>query len=74
MTEERRFEDAASSTNLPPPVEFYLVLVEDRRPERFKTITEVRDQIEKDLLAQERTRLEKQWVEKLRKKTFVRVF
>jgi hypothetical protein len=34
----------------------------------------VRDKIEKDLLAQERTNLEKQWVSKLKKKTFVRVF
>jgi peptidyl-prolyl cis-trans isomerase SurA len=73
-TEERSFEDAAASTNLPPPIEFYLMLVEDKRPERFKTLTDVRDQIEKDLLTQERARLEKQWVDKLKKKTFVRVF
>jgi peptidyl-prolyl cis-trans isomerase SurA len=74
MSEERRFADAAASTNLPPPIEFYLMLVEDKRPERFKALTDVREQIEKDLLAQERTRIEKQWVDKLKKKTFVRVF
>jgi len=74
LVEERQFETASASTNLPPPVEFYLMLVEDKRPKRFKTLTEVREQIEKDLLAQERTRLEKAWVEKLKKKTFVRVF
>jgi len=74
VLEERRFEDAAASTNLPPPTEFFLMLVEDKRPERFKPLTDVRDRIEKDLLAQERNRLEKQWVEKLKKKTFVRVF
>jgi peptidyl-prolyl cis-trans isomerase SurA len=74
VVEERRFEDAAATTNLPPPMEFYLMQVEEKRPERFKTLTEVREQIEKDLLAQERTRLEKQWVDKLKKKTFVRVF
>jgi parvulin-like peptidyl-prolyl isomerase len=73
-TEERSFEDAAASTNLPPPIEFFLMLVEDKRPERFKRLAEVRDQIERDLLAQERTRLEKQWIDKLKKKTFVRVF
>ena len=50
------------------------MLVEDKRPTRFKPLTEVREQIEKDLLAQERNRLEKQWVDKLKKKTFVRVF
>ena len=74
LVEERRFEGAAAVTNLPPPMEFYLMLVEDKRPERFKTLIEMREQIEKDLIAQERTRLEKQWVDRLRKKTFVRVF
>jgi len=74
VVEERRFEDAAASTNVPPPIEFYLMLVEDKRPERFKSLTDVREQIEKDLLAQERNRLEKQWIDKLKKKTFVRVF
>jgi len=74
LVEERRFESALAVTNLPPPVEFYLMLVEDKRPARFKTLTEVRDQIEKDMLAQERNRLEKQWIDRLRKKTFVRVF
>jgi len=74
LVEERRFENAAAVTNLPPPAEFYLMLVEDKRPARFKALTEVRDQIEKDMLAQERNRLEKQWIDKLKKKTFVRVF
>jgi peptidyl-prolyl cis-trans isomerase SurA len=74
MVEERRFDSAASSTNLPPPTEFYLMLVEDKRQARFKPLVEVREQIEKDLVAEERTRLEKQWIEKLKKKTFVRVF
>jgi peptidyl-prolyl cis-trans isomerase SurA len=74
VTEERKFADASAVTNLPPPAEFYVMLVEDKRPERFKTLVEVRKQIEKDLDAQERTRLEKQWVDKLKKKTFVRVF
>jgi len=50
------------------------MLVEDKRPNRFKTLTEVRAQIEKDMLAQERTRLEKQWVDKLKKKTFWKFF
>ncbi len=74
LVEERRFENAAAATNLPTPIEFYLMLVEDKRPKRFKTLTEVRKQIEADMLAQERNRLEKQWIEKLKKKTFVRVF
>jgi hypothetical protein len=74
MTEERRFDDAAASTNLPPATEFYLMLVEDKRAERFKALTDVREQIEKDLKTQEQQGLEKQWVDKLKKKIFVRRF
>ena len=74
MIEERRFDSAAAVTNLPPPVEFYIMLLEDKRPARFKALTEVRERIETDLVAQERNRLEKQWIAKLKKKTFVRVF
>jgi parvulin-like peptidyl-prolyl isomerase len=54
--------------------EIYLVLLEDKRPAHFKSLGEVRDQIEKDLVLEERSRLEKQWIEKLKKKTFVRYF
>ncbi len=74
MVEERRFDSGSALTNLPPPIEFYIMLVEDKHAQRYKTLAEVRGQIEKDLLAQERTRLEKQWIDKLKKKTFVRVF
>jgi peptidyl-prolyl cis-trans isomerase SurA len=74
LVEERRFETASAATNLPPPIEFYLMLVEDKRPSRFKTLTEVRGQIETDMLAEDKRRLEQQWVDKLKKKTFVRVF
>jgi peptidyl-prolyl cis-trans isomerase SurA len=74
MVEERKLSSGSVLTNLPPPSEFYLLLVEDKRPARFKPLTEVREQIEKDLQTQERARLEKTWVDKLKKKTFVRVF
>jgi parvulin-like peptidyl-prolyl isomerase len=52
----------------------YLMLVEDKRAEHYKTLTEVREQIDKDLLQEERSRLEKQWIDRLKKKTFVRYF
>jgi peptidyl-prolyl cis-trans isomerase SurA len=74
LIEERRFDTAAAVTNLPPPTEFYVMLLEDKRPARFKTLTEVRERIETDLVTQERNRLEKQWIAKLKKKTFIRVF
>jgi len=50
------------------------MLVEDRRPEHIKPLNEVRDDIEKTLLAQESDRLQKQWIERLKKKTFYRYF
>ena len=56
------------------PEACYLMLVEETRPNHFKALGEVRDQIEKTLLDEERNRLESQWIEKLRKKTFVRYF
>ena len=52
----------------------YLVLVEEAHPAHLKPLGEVRDEIEKDLLSNERARLEKQWVDRLKKKTFFRYF
>jgi hypothetical protein len=74
LVEERRFDSGSAATNLPPPQEFYLMLVEDKHPAHLKPLAEVRDEIEKDLVAEERSRLEKQWIDRLRKKTFVRYF
>jgi parvulin-like peptidyl-prolyl isomerase len=52
----------------------YLMLVEENRPAFLKPIDEVRDEIERTLVTTERTRLQKDWIERLRKKTFVRYF
>jgi parvulin-like peptidyl-prolyl isomerase len=56
------------------PEACYVMLVEDARISHTKTLPEVRDQIEKNLLLEERNRLEKQWIDKLKKKTFFRYF
>ncbi|MGD0614325.1 MAG: peptidylprolyl isomerase [Verrucomicrobiota bacterium] len=56
------------------PEACYLMMVEERRPEHVKPLSDVRDEIEKTLLAQESERLQKQWIERLKKKTFVRYF
>ena len=56
------------------PEACYLMLVEDRRPAHIKPLNDVREDIEKTLLAQERDRLQNQWNERLKKKTFVRYF
>jgi parvulin-like peptidyl-prolyl isomerase len=52
----------------------YLMLVEDKRLAHTKALNEVRDEIENKLLTQERTRLQQAWVERLKKKTFIRYF
>jgi peptidyl-prolyl cis-trans isomerase SurA len=74
LLEERRFDIASTVTNLPPPAEFYLLYMEDRRPEHFVPLTEVRGQVEKELQLQDQKRREEQWIARLKKKTFVRVF
>ncbi len=56
------------------PEACYIMEVEDARTARVKPLGEVRDQIEKELLTGEKDRLEKQWIEKLKKKTFIRTF
>ena len=56
------------------PNAFYIMLVEDRHAAHVKDLSDVRDEIEKILLEKEHERLQKQWIEKLRKKTFVREF
>ncbi len=52
----------------------YIMLVEDKRPAHVKSLNEVRDDIEKTLGAQERARLERQWIDSLKKKTFIEIF
>ena len=56
------------------PEACYLLLVEDRSPGHVKPLTEVRDEIESKLLSQESNRLQQQWIDRLKKKTFVRYF
>jgi parvulin-like peptidyl-prolyl isomerase len=53
---------------------FYIMLVEEKKPVRYKTLAEVREEIEKNLRLDETSRLEKQWVARLKKKTFVKFF
>jgi hypothetical protein len=52
----------------------YLMLVEQTRLAHVKPLADVRDQIEKNLRAQEQSRLEKQWIAKLKAKTFILYF
>ena len=52
----------------------FIMLVEDRKPAHIRPLSEVRDEIEKTLVVEERARLAKQYIDKLKKKTFVRYF
>jgi len=80
---ELRKELAAAAFSLKPgqhsgvidtPEVIYLVMVDDARAAHYRPLNEVRQQIETDLMAAERTRIENQWINKLRKKTFVNEF
>jgi peptidyl-prolyl cis-trans isomerase SurA len=51
-----------------------LLLVEESHPAHVKPLNEIRDDIEKNLRAQEQARLEKQWIAKLKAKTFILFF
>ncbi len=52
------------------PEACYIMLVEDKRPTHVKPLNEVRGEIENTLLREERDRLLKQWVDRLKNKTF----
>jgi parvulin-like peptidyl-prolyl isomerase len=54
------------------PEAFYILHVEDARPAHVQPLTEVWGGIEKTLRTEEQTRLQKQWIESLKRKTFCR--
>lgn len=74
FVEERRFDSNTDSPAPLPPREFRLMLLEDRRPAHTKALPDVRDEIEKTLIVQERARLHKKWIDRLKAKSFVRFF
>ncbi len=52
----------------------YLMLVEGSRPAHVQPLDEVASDIEKTLRIQEQARLQTQWIDSLKKKTFIRYF
>lgn len=52
----------------------YLMLVEQTRPAHVRPLSEVRDDIEKTLRTQEQANVQKQWIDSLKKKMFIRYF
>jgi parvulin-like peptidyl-prolyl isomerase len=53
---------------------YWIMLVEEKHVARTRPLSEVRDDIEKTLLVQERARLQQQWINRLKEKSFVRYF
>jgi len=52
----------------------YLMKVEEFHPAHTKPLNEVRGEIEKKLEGEQRQRLRKQWIERLKAKAFIRLF
>lgn len=78
-----RKEFAEATANLKPgqrsgvidaPDACFLLQVEEVKIAQLRPLAEVRDEIEKTLLNQERARLQKKYVERLKKKAFIRFF
>jgi parvulin-like peptidyl-prolyl isomerase len=53
---------------------YYIVEVDDVKPAHTTPLAEVRDDIEKTLLQQQRTQMQEQWVSGLRAKAYIRLF
>jgi len=52
----------------------YVILLEERRPAQIKPLSEVRDEIEKTLKVAEQSRRHKEWIERLKKKYWIRFY
>jgi parvulin-like peptidyl-prolyl isomerase len=77
----QEFKDAAAalqpgqtSAVIDAPEACYIMQLEDRKAAHVRPLNEVRQEIEDILLRAERQRLQDQWIERLKKKTFVRYF
>jgi len=53
---------------------YYILQVDDVKPAHTKPLAEVRDEVEKILLEQQRTKMQEQWVKELRAKAYIRLF
>jgi parvulin-like peptidyl-prolyl isomerase len=56
------------------PEACYLIMVDESRPAHDRPLAEVRDDIELKLKSQERVRLHKQWIERLKRKSFIQFY
>lgn len=56
------------------PEACYIMLVEDIRSAHVSPLKEVRDEIERTLKSEEKTRLHRRWIERLKKKSFINYY
>ena len=52
---------------------YYIIKVEAKRSAAVKPISEVRDEIEKNLIQQERIKAQQRWLETLRRKAYIKI-
>jgi peptidyl-prolyl cis-trans isomerase SurA len=52
---------------------YYIIMVEARRNASVKPIGDVRDEIEKNLIQQERTKAQERWLDSLRQKAYIKI-
>ncbi len=52
---------------------YYILLVEDRKPARTRPLSEVKDEIERNLIQEERQKAAERWLETLRKAAFIKI-
>lgn len=62
------------STVLETKEGYYIMQVDEVKPAHTRTLAEVRDEIEKTLLMQQRDKMQQDWVKELRAKAYIRMF
>ena len=72
LMEEKRVDTGTEPGAAPQA--FYLLSVDERQVARTKVLDEVRDEIERELLVLERSRIRKKWIDRLKNKSFVTYF
>jgi peptidyl-prolyl cis-trans isomerase SurA len=53
---------------------YYILQVDDVSPEHLRALPEVRDEIERALLQQQRAKMQESWIKDLRAKAYIRLF
>jgi peptidyl-prolyl cis-trans isomerase SurA len=74
VTAINRLKPGEISDIVETPESFFLLLLEDRHPSHIKPLAELRVQIEAKLIGEDTERRRKEWIERLKKKTFIKQF